>query len=128
MSKLEKLKKIVEDFGIETAGLDQEMKNLSGGNKQKSILAKCLKPEPKVILMNEPTRGIDVGAKAEVYQLMKKLTETSKVGIVMVSSELPELIDISDKIVVLHEGRQNGIFTHEEANKETLMASMTGGR
>ena len=92
---------------LRAASLEQEVRFLSGGNQQKVVLAKWLALEPGVLLFDEPTRGIDVGAKAAIHDLMRDLARQGR-AIVMISSELPELIGLSDRIVVLHEGRIAG--------------------
>lgn len=98
---------------------------LSGGNQQKVVLGKALMTEPKVVFLDEPTRGIDVGAKLEVYNLINELTANGQ-AVVLVSSELPELMGMSDRILMLHEGAVGGIFTREEATQERLMAAAMG--
>lgn len=98
---------------------------LSGGNQQKVVLGKWLLTEPKVLFLDEPTRGIDVGAKQEIYAEINKLAQEG-LAIVLVSSELPEVLGLSDRIIVLHEGRQTGEFTRAEATPEKVMAAATG--
>jgi D-xylose transport system ATP-binding protein len=98
---------------------------LSGGNQQKVVLAKWLLTEPKVLFLDEPTRGIDVGAKQEIYLHINRLASEG-LAIVLVSSELPEVLGLSDRIVVLHEGRLTGEFRRGEATAEAVMASATG--
>ncbi len=102
------------------------MKNLSGGNQQKVVLAKWLFTRSKVLIFDEPTRGIDVGAKAEIYQLMNRLAEQG-VAILMISSELPEVLGMSDRILVMHQGRIAGELSREEATQEHVMHLATGG-
>jgi D-xylose transport system ATP-binding protein len=106
---------------------DQEtvVGTLSGGNQQKVVLGKALMTEPRVIFLDEPTRGIDVGAKIEVYELINQLTAQGK-AVVLVSSELPELMGMSDRIVMLHEGRVGGTFTRAEATQESLLSAAMG--
>jgi D-xylose transport system ATP-binding protein len=106
---------------------DQEtvVGTLSGGNQQKVVLGKALMTEPRVIFLDEPTRGIDVGAKVEVYELINQLTAEGK-AVVLVSSELPELMGMSDRIVMLHEGRVGGMFTRAEATQERLLRAAMG--
>ncbi|WP_345633992.1 sugar ABC transporter ATP-binding protein [Rugosimonospora acidiphila] len=111
---------MVTDLRIKTPGLNTAVGNLSGGNQQKVVLAKCLLTEPSLILMDEPTRGIDVGAKAEIYQLMTELAGRGS-AIVMVSSELPELLAMCDRIVVLCEGRVTAEFRRGEATQEAIL-------
>ncbi|WP_417564676.1 sugar ABC transporter ATP-binding protein [Microbacterium sp.] len=103
----------------------QPVGELSGGNQQKVVLAKMLARNPKVLLMDEPTRGIDVGAKAEIYRLIRRLTAAGT-AVIAVSSELPELIGISDRIVIMHEGRISGEVDADVADDETLLAYCYG--
>ncbi len=98
---------------------------LSGGNQQKVVLGKWLLTNPKVLFLDEPTRGIDVGAKQEIYSEINKLAKEG-LAIVMVSSELPEVMGLSDRIIVLHEGRLTGEFTRADATAEKVMARATG--
>ncbi len=98
---------------------------LSGGNQQKVVLGKWLLTNPKVLFLDEPTRGIDVGAKQEIYAEINKLAKEG-LAIVMVSSELPEVMGLSDRILVLHEGKLTGEFTETEATAEKVMACATG--
>ena len=107
---------------VKAPSVETTVANLSGGNQQKVVLAKCLMTEPSVVLLDEPTRGIDVGAKAEVYELMNQLAAKGS-ALVMVSSELPELLANCDRIVVLCEGRVTGEFTREEATQERILAA-----
>ena len=99
--------------------------NLSGGNQQKVVVGKALMTEPLLILLDEPTRGVDVGAKLEIYEIVNRLTGAGK-AVVLVSSELPELIGMSDRILILHEGRIGGQFTRAEATQEKLLAAAMG--
>ena len=110
---------------IKAPGLETTVGGLSGGNQQKVVLGKALMTEPKVVFLDEPTRGIDVGAKLEVYHLINELTAQGK-AVVLVSSELPELMGMSDRILMLHEGRIGGEFTREQFNQEALMAAAMG--
>ena len=98
---------------------------LSGGNQQKVVLAKWLLTKPRVLFLDEPTRGIDVGAKQEIYAHINRLAE-SGLAIVLVSSELPEVLGLSDRVIVLHEGRVTGEFARAEATPEAVMACATG--
>ena len=99
---------------------------LSGGNQQKVVLAKWIGTAPRIIIFDEPTRGIDVGAKREIYQLMNELTERG-VSIIMISSELPEVIGMSDRVMVVHEGRIAGFLADEDMTEEKMMTLATGG-
>ena len=103
------------------------MGNLSGGNQQKVVLAKWLLTEPLVLFLDEPTRGIDVGAKFEIYNIMNELVENG-VCIVMISSELPEVLGMSDRILVMHEGHLTADLLAADASQETCMHYATGGK
>lgn len=105
---------------IKAPGQDEIIGNLSGGNQQKVVLGKALMTKPKIVLLDEPTRGIDVGAKLEVYELINKLTAEGK-GVILVSSELPELMGMSDNIIILSEGKIGGAFTRATANQENIL-------
>ena len=110
----------IEKLSIKTTGLQQRVENLSGGNQQKVVLAKWLLTDPKVLLLDEPTRGIDINAKNEIYHLINQLANEGK-GIIVVSSELPEILALSDRIIVLSESRLTGVFTRDEATEALLM-------
>jgi len=112
---------------IATPHLDQYVKYLSGGNQQKVVLAKWLGMDLKVFIFDEPTRGIDVGAKEEIRILIKKLAQEGK-AIVMISSEIPEILNLSNRIAVMHEGRIEGLLQREEATREKLMAYSMGAK
>jgi ABC-type sugar transport system ATPase subunit len=114
----------VANLGIKTAGGGAAITSLSGGNQQKCVLARWLRTRPRVLLLDEPTRGIDVGAKAEIYALMRRLAEGG-MGILMTSSELPELLAVCDRILVLCEGRLTAEFPHAEATEEAIMTAAT---
>ncbi|HOP75280.1 MAG TPA: xylose ABC transporter ATP-binding protein [Bacillota bacterium] len=116
----------VNNLRIKTPSLFTRVNNLSGGNQQKVVLGKWLMTTPKVLILDEPTRGIDVGAKFEIYNIMNELKKAG-VAIIMVSSELPEVLGMSDRILVMHEGRFNGEFLHGEADQEKIMFAATGG-
>jgi ribose transport system ATP-binding protein len=120
-----KIKQMIEKLGIICSSIQQLVANLSGGNQQKVLLARYLKAGLRVLLLNEPTRGIDVGSKAEIYKLMNDFKKDGG-AVLMISSELPEVLRVSDRIMVMHEGRITGLFTAEEATKEKLMHAMTG--
>ncbi len=119
--------KMAKKLGVKTSSLDLDAGALSGGNQQKVVIAKWVGMHPEVIIMDEPTRGIDVGAKRDIYELMNELT-ASGVSIIMVSSELPEVLGMSDRIVVVHEGRIAGELLHDEADQEKIMTLATGGQ
>jgi len=109
-----------EEISIKTPSLEQKVKNLSGGNQQKVILAKWLAAESELLIFDEPTRGIDVGAKQEIYTLINQLVEQGK-AILMISSEMEELMGMSDRIVILAEGSVSGEIQREEFNQELIM-------
>ena len=110
----------VEKLNIKTPSIGQAMVNLSGGNQQKVVLAKWLFSNVDILILDEPTRGIDVGAKYEIYCIMNKLVEEGK-SIIMISSELPEVLGMSDRILVMHRGRINGELSGEGMSAEQVM-------
>lgn len=112
--------KYVEELGIKTPSIQQTVLNLSGGNQQKVVLAKWLCANVDVLILDEPTRGIDVGAKYEIYLLMNKLVAQGK-SIIMISSELPEVLGMSDRVLVMNEGRKKGELQGEAINSEAVM-------
>ena len=111
----------MDKLQIKAKNGDTKAMALSGGNQQKVVIARCLASKPKVLFLDEPTRGVDVGAKAEIYRIIDDLA-CQGVAIVMVSSELPELIAISDRIIVMREGDQVGEMSAKEATEENIMA------
>lgn len=115
----------ISAFNIKTPGQDQMISNLSGGNQQKVAIAKGLMTKPRVLILDEPTRGVDVGAKKEIYELINRF-KAEGMSIVLVSSEMPEVLGISDRIMVMHEGRITGEFPADEADQEKLMACAVG--
>jgi ABC-type sugar transport system ATPase subunit len=115
----------VSRFNIISPSIEQEVRFLSGGNQQKVILAKWIGIKPSLLIMDEPTRGIDVGAKSEVYILMRRLANEGT-AIIMISSELPEIIGMSDRIIVMHDGRITGELSPEEATEERILMLATG--
>ncbi len=115
----------IDAFNIKTPTRNQTVGNLSGGNQQKVSIAKGLMNRPKVLILDEPTRGVDVGAKKEIYQLINEFKEKG-MSIILVSSEMPEILGMSDRIAVMHEGRICGEFPAEEADQEKLMACSVG--
>lgn len=117
--------RFIKALRIRTPSQTQKVMNLSGGNQQKVVLAKWLAREPRVLIVDEPTRGIDIGAKAEVHALLRELAD-SGVAIMMVSSELPEIMGMSDRIVVMREGRIAGELQRSEATQERIMELSTG--
>ncbi|MCY8453672.1 ribose ABC transporter ATP-binding protein RbsA [Bacillus spizizenii] len=118
---------LIKRLTIKTASPETHARHLSGGNQQKVVIAKWIGIGPKVLILDEPTRGVDVGAKREIYSLMNELTERG-VAIIMVSSELPEILGMSDRIIVVHEGRISGEIDAQEATQERIMTLATGGR
>ena len=102
-----------------------EVGKLSGGNQQKVVLSKWLNTRPRIMILDEPTRGIDVGAKAEVHQMIADLADEG-LGIVLISSDLPEVLAMSDRILVMREGRQMGIFRRAEATQERILTAAMG--
>jgi ribose transport system ATP-binding protein len=111
---------VVDTLGIRTPTVLQTAKNLSGGNQQKVVIAKWLVKDCDVLIFDEPTRGIDVGAKQEIYVLLNELAAQGK-SIIMISSELPEVLRMSHRVVVMTEGRVSGILTADEATQESVM-------
>lgn len=120
------VQELVQRLQVKAIDKEQEVKSLSGGNQQKVVIAKWLGIEPKVLILDEPTRGVDVGAKKEIYNIMNELTEKG-VAIIMISSELPEVMGISDRIMVIHEGALAKIFDIDDADQEKVMTAATGG-
>jgi D-xylose transport system ATP-binding protein len=116
----------VQDLRVKTPGLDVLIDTLSGGNQQKVVIAKWLNTKPRVLILDEPTRGIDVGAKVEIYKLMNRLVEDG-VTVIMVSSELPEVMGMSDRILVMCEGRKVAELDRAETTKERIMQYATQG-
>jgi ribose transport system ATP-binding protein len=117
----------VRRLNIKTPSLEQLLRNLSGGNQQKVVIAKWLIRNCDILVFDEPTRGIDVGAKSEIYSLMNELTREGK-SIIMISSELPEILRMSDRVIVMSEGRITGELAIEEASQEAIMERATMGR
>ena len=129
-SKVERetAEKYEKSMAIKTPSLQQLVKNLSGGNQQKVILAKWLAADAELIIVDEPTRGIDVGAKYEIYKLMNELVEKEGKAIIMISSEMEELMGMSDRIIVLSEGNMTGSLEKSEFSQETIMAYASAAR
>lgn len=113
--------KYVNLLSIKTPSLKQISKNLSGGNQQKTIIARWLMNQPKILFMDEPTHGIDVGAKAEIYKLIDELSKMG-VSVILLSSELPEVLALCDRIMVMHHGQLKGILHHQEADQVKIMS------
>ena len=112
-------------FNVKTPSIEQPIGLLSGGNQQKVAIARGLMTRPNVLILDEPTRGVDVGAKKEIYQLINQF-KAEGLSIILVSSEMPEVLGMSDRILVMHEGRLSGEFTREQATQEALMAAAVG--
>ena len=134
LKKLELIKKREEEadaneykqkLRVKTPSLEQRICNLSGGNQQKTIVARWLMNHPKILFLDEPTQGIDVGAKNEIYDIINELAKQG-VSLVVVSSEMPEIIRLCDRILVMHEGRIVGEVKHDEVNEHVLMTYMSG--
>jgi ABC-type sugar transport system ATPase subunit len=117
--------KIIKNLQIKPPVPDISTENLSGGNQQKVVVGKWLLANPKLVIFDEPTRGIDVGAKAEIYMRIRELTRQG-VGVIMASSELPELIGMCDRILVFYEGRLSGEIPREQFSEEAIMRLATG--
>lgn len=120
-------KEYQEKFKIKTPSLEQKVKNLSGGNQQKVVLAKTLAANSEIVIFDEPTRGIDVGAKQEIYKLMNELVENGK-SILMVSSDMPELLGMSDRVVVIYEGEKTGEVSKAEFDQNYILDLASGGK
>ena len=118
----------VKTLRIKTNGNEQKVGTLSGGNQQKVLIGKWLATNPKVLILDEPTRGVDVGAKADIYEIIDNLVQKG-ITIIMVSSDLNEVINMSDRVIVMKEGRITGTLKHEEINQEAVMhmATYEGG-
>ena len=122
----ELVKKGIEELHIRCFGPQHECNNLSGGNQQKVVFAKWMYTNPKVLILDEPIRGVDIGAKKEIYSIVNDLAAKG-VAIIMVSSELPEVLGMSDRVMVVREGLVRGFLSKEEANQENIMILATGG-
>lgn len=120
------VEKLIRKLRVKASSIEQKAKTLSGGNQQKVVIAKWLGINPKVLILDEPTRGVDIGAKKEIYSIMNQLAKNG-VAIIMISSELPELLGVSDRIMVMHEGKVKAFFDKHEATQEKIMMAATGG-
>ena len=118
-------REFVEKLDVRTPSLMQKVRNLSGGNQQKVVISRWLTLKPRILILDEPTRGIDIGAKSEIHGLMSQLASEG-VGVLMISSELPEVLGVSDRILVMHEGRIVAEFSREEATQDKIMLAATG--
>ena len=118
--------KAARDLNVKAPSVEMMVGNLSGGNQQKVVLGRWLSLQPKVLIFDEPTRGIDVGAKAEIYELMRRLAKEG-VAILMISSDMEEILGISNRVAVMHEGRLTGILDHDQASEQSVMQLAVGG-
>lgn len=118
-------REMVRQVDVRTSGVNQSVGNLSGGNQQKVVLGRWLLKNPRILIVDEPTRGIDVGAKSEIHKLMRRLA-AGGMAIIMISSELPEVLSVSDRVIVLHEGRVTGRHTHAHVTEEKIVANASG--
>ncbi|SCP98951.1 sugar ABC transporter ATP-binding protein [Anaerobium acetethylicum] len=119
------VKELADKLGIKTTDIRNKVSSLSGGNQQKVVLAKWILTTPKILILDEPTRGVDVGAKYEIYSIMKELAKEG-VSIIMISSDLPEIIGMSDRVYIMHEGRVTGQLLKQELSEEKIMKYATG--
>jgi ABC-type sugar transport system ATPase subunit len=117
----------VRELNIKTPNLRTKIYSLSGGNQQKVVLAKWLSVTPKLLILDEPTRGIDVASKSEIHNLIAHLADRG-LAIMMISSELPEILKMSDRVIVMHEGRVTGVFEGPEKTAENIIRAATGER
>ena len=120
-------RELCEAFGVRTPAVTQEMRKLSGGNQQKTMLAKWISLQPEILIVNEPTHGVDVGSKAEIYRFLKKLTAEGK-SILLISSDLLEVLLLSDRIAVMHQGKMQAILDRAEATEEKIAVLASGMR
>lgn len=124
--EVDSVKHWIQKLGIKSALPDIPVETLSGGNQQKVVIAKWLDTNPQILILNEPTRGVDVGAKVEIYNLLEMLCK-QKIGVIMISSELPEIMSIADRIIVIHEGKFMGECKKEDISQERLLSMAIGG-
>lgn len=118
--------RFIEQLSIRTSSPKQSAKSLSGGNQQKVVIAKWLGTDPEILILDEPTRGVDIGAKKEIYQIINELAQKG-VAILMISSELPEVIGMADRVIVMQEGKVKGEVKKDEMTQEVIMHYATGG-
>jgi ribose transport system ATP-binding protein len=111
---------------VKTPSLEQPIRFLSGGNQQKAIIGRAMNTTPRILIFDEPTKGIDVGAKVEIYRIMKTLAEQRGVGIILVSSDLTELLRCSNRVITIYEGRKTGEFDVETTASTAIMDAMFG--
>jgi ribose transport system ATP-binding protein len=115
----------INQLNIKTSGMDKKVGDLSGGNQQKVLIAKLLSISPSILFMDEPTRGIDVGAKVEIYNMLRELVQQG-IGIVLISSELPEIIGMCDRVVVMHEGKMTGVVSGQDITEQKIIRYAAG--
>lgn len=127
IEEIKSAERYTKDLRIKTPSIEQKAGNLSGGNQQKVVLGKWLMTAPKVLILDEPTRGIDVGARVEIYNIINDLVDQG-VGVIVISSDLAEILGICDRILVMHEGRFTGELSVKEATQEKIMHYATGGK
>lgn len=118
--------RLIKDLSIKTPSVSTKVEQLSGGNQQKLVIAKWLNTQADIFIFDEPTRGIDVGAKVEIYKIINRLVAEGKT-VIMISSELPEILGMSDRILVMHEGEITAVFSREEATQEKILEAAIGG-
>lgn len=118
-------KKVIDTYEVKTPGADKKIQFLSGGNQQKVIIGRAMACKPKLLVFDEPTKGIDVGTKTEIYRLMKKLAEEEQIGIIMISSEMDEIKKCSNRIIAMYEGKISGEFD-SAADKQSILGSIIG--
>ena len=119
-------KKWINTLRVKTPSMHTNTESLSGGNQQKVVLAKSLEIEPKIVILNDPTRGIDVGAKSEIYNFLNDLTAKG-VSVIMITSEMPELMEMSDRVLIIHEGKQSGMLAKEDMTQMNIISAAIGG-
>ena len=124
--RLDDTKEGVASLRVKTPSTETKIQSLSGGNQQKVLIARWLNTNPEILLLDEPTRGIDVGAKYEIYSIINELASAGK-SIIMISSEMPELLGMSDRIMVMSNGYMSGILDAHEATEEKIMELATAG-
>lgn len=124
-NEIKDVKEYIDKLSVKTPSYNQLIKNLSGGNQQKVIIAKWVMLSPRILIIDEPTRGIDVGAKKEIYEVLNKLKESGK-AIIIISSDMPEVLGVSDRIIVMHEGKITGELDRKDATQENIMKYAVG--
>lgn len=120
-----KIVEMVQTFNIRTVSIFASISSLSGGNQQKVVIGRALSTGPQVVLLDDPTRGVDVGAKAEVHHILNRLTAQG-CGVILVSSELPEVLAMSDRVIVMYRGQVRAVLTQAEIDHEIVMGLATG--